>query len=86
MKNKKIERGLEGIGILKNEIGIIESKVDNLIVATVKKDFPEIDANNLYCPFFWECSKSPFGWCTYDTDADPAMDNCIYCSEPYERK
>ena len=34
----------------------------------------------------WDCEESPFAICAYDTIDDPAMDQCIFCGLPQERK
>ena len=34
----------------------------------------------------WDCDKSPSGYCQYDELNDQAMDDCIHCHEPLERK
>lgn len=34
----------------------------------------------------WDCEKSPDGTCSYNVLDDPAMDSCIYCGQPLERK
>jgi hypothetical protein len=34
----------------------------------------------------WECKKSPIGLCYYNNMDDPALDNCLFCHEPHERK
>lgn len=36
----------------------------------------------------WGCESddSPTGFCAYNTEEDPCMDNCIYCGNPVERK
>jgi hypothetical protein len=34
----------------------------------------------------WECGESPIGVCVYDTEEDPAMDDCLVCHHPRERK
>ncbi len=34
----------------------------------------------------WYCPKSPFGICAYDPYNDPALDGCLYCGQPHERK
>jgi len=36
--------------------------------------------------FYWDCPKSPFGWCAYHDYDDSAHDNCVFCGEPEERK
>lgn len=38
------------------------------------------------CMPTWDCKESPVGWCVYNKYKDPALDNCIFCGEPYERK
>ena len=83
MKNKEIENGLEGIGILENEMGKLEAKIDGVVRAVVQKDFPEIE--NTDCPFIYECEKSPFGWCVYDVN-NMMTAPCLYCGKPYHRE
>jgi hypothetical protein len=34
----------------------------------------------------WECPESPFRLCMYHIINDRAMDCCVFCGEPYERK
>lgn len=34
----------------------------------------------------WDCPESPFGLCAYHQVDDPAMDNCVFCGQPLERK
>lgn len=34
----------------------------------------------------WACEKSPTKHCQYDELNDLAMDDCIHCHEPLERK
>lgn len=34
----------------------------------------------------WDCEKSPVGYCMYHRWEDTAMDGCLYCGEPHERK
>ena len=36
---------------------------------------------------YWECKPlSPIGVCIYNKGLDPALDQCIYCGNPHERK
>ena len=86
MKNKEIENGLEGIGLLDELKSDMQDKVEELVVQVVQRDFPTIGSTDIHCPFFWECEKSPFSWCVYNIGKDPAEDHCLYCDEPYERK
>jgi len=37
-------------------------------------------------PSGWGCAKSPVGLCVYDSFKDRAMDQCIFCGWPDERK
>lgn len=34
----------------------------------------------------WACAGAPYGVCQYDIQNDPAMDHCVFCHEPLERK
>ena len=34
----------------------------------------------------WDCEESPVMLCIYDSNRDPAMDECIFCGEPDQRK
>lgn len=34
----------------------------------------------------WDCPDSPTGYCIYDSDNDPVMDECLFCGGPDERK
>lgn len=37
---------------------------------------------------FWTCdnTKSPLGFCVYNHFEDRALDNCLFCHQPSERK
>ena len=37
-----------------------------------------------FCPNLWACEND--GDCSYNLYVDPAMDNCIKCGKPYDRK
>ena len=86
MKITEIENGLKGIEILNKYKDETKTKVDKLVALMVQRDFWDIAADDIHCPFYWECEKSPFGWCVYNIDIDPAEDQCIYCGEPLERE
>ena len=34
----------------------------------------------------WNCKESPVLLCIYDSYKDPAMDECLYCGQPDQRK
>jgi len=84
MKNKEIENGLEGIGLLENEMGKLEAKVNELVVNIVQRDFPEVRNYRIHCPFIYECEKSPFGWCVYIKDKNTISKKCLYCNKTYQ--
>ena len=44
------------------------------------------EAQWFHIKFLWDCPDSPFGWCMYHMLHDPAMDSCVFCGQPYERK
>ena len=86
IKITEIENGLKGIGVLENAKDDLQNKIDILVALLVQKNFPEIAADDIHCSFYWECEKSPFGWCVYNKLDDPAADQCLYCGQPLERK
>ena len=83
---KKVDKKRGIVADLVKAASLIENEIDHLITATIINANPMRAHHRIHSPFFWECEKSPFGWCTYDITTDPAMDNCIFCGEPYERK
>lgn len=34
----------------------------------------------------WDCPSSPTGQCVYNSREDPALDDCVFCGGPDERK
>lgn len=52
----------------------------------LKEAWPEYEPMWHVVEVFWDCPKSPFGYCAYDKVDDPAWDTCLFCGEPYERK
>ena len=86
MSNKELKEKLSELANAKKTAIGIQSKIEGMVAATVHKDHPDIAPHDIHCPFFWECKKSPFGYCVYNLNKDPVMDNCLYCGEPYERK
>ena len=53
--------------------------------AAMEKLHPELD---IVVPNLWVCEEGDnTGFpCVYDRESDPALDSCIYCGDPYERK
>lgn len=86
MSNKELKQKLSELAEMKNTTDKIDSKINRLVLAEVKKTHPNINLPTIHCPFTKECKKSPFGFCVYDESKDIFWDNCIYCNEPYERK
>jgi len=82
----KIKRKLNKLEYTKRTMTEIEDRIKIMVATEVRKTHPDIKSLDIHCPFQWECKKSPFGYCVYDTWKDSAMNNCIYCGEPYERK
>lgn len=68
-----------------DDLRMDKAQAENAIDAVVRRLFPEYSnvANTLGS---WDCDKSPVGLCIYNHLDDPAMDNCIFCGEPHERK
>lgn len=44
------------------------------------------DAQWFKIKILWDCPDSPFGFCMYNKVHDKAMDSCVFCGNPYERK
>jgi hypothetical protein len=86
MRKEWIDECLAEIVDAKINLSLKQEKMQRLLVDEIAKTHPHLFDFNIKCPFFWECVKSPFGYCTYDDLKDPAWDNCIYCGESYERK
>jgi hypothetical protein len=74
-----------------------DAKQKEIALAKIQAEFPNADISEGY----WTCyedgfspfddaspknSKNPLGYCVYDTDDDPACDQCLYCGQPDERK
>lgn len=54
---------------------------DNL----VRKACPKVKKHtiNLTCGHI--CPKSPIGYCAFDIDVDPCLDDCLFCNLPVDR-
>lgn len=35
---------------------------------------------------WWDCPVSPIGLCVYNHFEDRALDGCLFCNKPHERK
>lgn len=60
--------------------------IEDAVREKLQKEKPPQD--EFVCPGFWECpvSMNLKGYCIYNRTVDPAMDDCIFCHEPHERK
>lgn len=67
---------------LREEMGVNDLSIN---VGSIEVEITE--KHNLLDKFrgTWDCEKSPLGVCFYEPD-DGAMDFCIYCGDPDERK
>jgi len=76
---------LQKITEQRRAIHFIESEIDELVKPLLQPIIP-----NYHRLFFtighWECKKSPIGTCVYNHMEDSALDNCLICGEPHERK
>jgi hypothetical protein len=65
-----------------NDISDIEIEIEKII----KSKFKDYDYELELGAYLWECEESPIGTCLYNRFHDKSHDNCIFCSEPNERK
>ena len=76
------------MGDLRSYIQYKRKCIDELqadIHREVKRIIPE--HNSLFFTIgSWKCNKSPIKLCYYNHMEDSALDNCIYCHKPDERK
>jgi len=64
-------------------------KIDKLMQEEVHSLVPESNKNWLVYKFTgWVCEseENPLQMCIYDERDDPALDDCLFCHDPYERK
>jgi len=69
---------------LLKELKEIQTKIDELINKEKKRLVPELKSG--HTEGGWDCPLSPIGYCVYNHFEDPALDDCIYCHLPDERK
>lgn len=60
------------------------SEIDNI----AKRHIPDFHFLNHRVSNFWECEKSPIGWCVWDIKENGYNIDCqcYYCRGPVERK
>jgi len=79
-----------------NELQKIENNLDDNLkrIKTLISDIQLflIQKHNIHIASFdltigsWKCKNSPIGICFYNRFDDPALDECLICGYPHERK
>jgi len=68
----------------------LSDQIANIVKCVVGRDFPDRKQWIMYPADGWKCEKyqhqNAFPMCVYDEGEDPALDHCLFCGEPYERK
>ncbi len=81
--------------INKENAQVIKEKIEKLNEQKRKIEFEIEDIIQTSMPKFnsiwntvgsWDCKNSPIGVCVYNHMEDPALDDCLYCGKPDERK
>lgn len=76
-------------------LAAIEERIENDLIRLALGQKLEMDdtSTGRYVSMFsphlgWDCEdeRNSIGTCIYDKWNDPAMDSCLFCGEPYERK
>lgn len=81
----------------KNEVSKVDKRLEEVCYAIILEqgikaetngendEVEEIEPAYLEIPYIHAC-PGPIGTCAYDSLNDPALDCCIFCHNPYERK
>ena len=92
---EKLFSDLNDIQARMEELADIEERIENDLLRLALGQRLEEDETSTgrYVSMFrphlsWECGdeNNSIGTCIYDRWDDPAMDSCLFCGEPYERK
>lgn len=68
-----------------NKLRDAKIKIDSEIEDIVRTKMPEF--NSIWNTVGdWDCEDSPLGVCVYNHIEDPALDDCLFCGGPDERK
>jgi hypothetical protein len=90
MRGEDAGKDYESPAELKAVIQTIQDQVLKLkdkIQEIIEPFIPDGDVKWAYTVrTMWECPTSPVGCCVYNHIKDPALDGCIFCHQPYERK
>jgi len=86
----QIKRITQNLNAIQRRVNKMNDQIANIVKSVVSRDFPDRKQWIMYPADGWVCEKfnhgNPFPLCVYDEGEDPALDNCLYCGEPYERK
>jgi len=85
-KKRQLDKITRQITELNTSIETLQEIESDLNDQRLKMIVPNPDKYYDYVIGHWECKKSPIGECVYDKVEDPAYDDCIFCSNPYERQ
>lgn len=84
----KVKRFNTDINDIQGKVNRLHDQIVNMVKMVVGREFPDRKQWISYPAHGWACEskKNPFVLCVYDEGNDPALDHCLYCGEPYERK
>ena len=90
MKSPELTKLETEVNTLNNQLGDKENelfamRIKAITVFLIKTESYNIDIRNIDIGS-WKCEGSPIGICFYDYIKDPALDNCLICGQPHERK
>ena len=80
---------IKDVRAAEQKVGEVESDIQELVETTIRALFEDDELNVVYISNGWACespNENPFPLCVYDGTEDPCLDQCIFCSQPEERK
>lgn len=87
-QDERLKEAAKKIENLEDELSVAETELYELQIKIIA-DFFNIPTDNLEFNTeigSWDCKDSPIGVCFYNPRTDPALDDCLICSDPDERK
>jgi hypothetical protein len=85
--DKQLTKARDLVDTLQNALNNAVEQRDKRVRQLVLGIFP--DAQELFMRWAedgWKCKGSPAGVCVYNVEKDPAMDDCLFCGLPSERR
>ncbi len=84
----KVKRQKQNMNAIQGQVNKFTDQIANMVKMIVGRDFPDRKQWIIYPEDGWACEskKNPFVLCVYDEGKDSALDHCLFCGEPYERK